>query len=111
MKSSFAFDKDVDNTIKTDEWFNVAKFPEAVFEAKSFQLISGKTYVAKGDLTIKSIKLPIVISFNLNEFSAKAAAITGNATVNRTKYGIGWADASSIKDAVKVNIAVKAIAK
>ena len=72
--------------------------------------MGGNRYEAAAKLTIKNITLPITLRFTLDEFNTKAANITGEATLKRKDFKIGWDDTKSVSDEVKVKIALKAAA-
>ena len=79
-----------DATLPTADWFAADKFPKGVFEAKSFQKL-GAAYVAKGDLTLKGVKQPVILKFSL---AIKGDAATAEATtqLDRTRFGVGQGD-------------------
>ena len=79
-----------DATLPTADWFAADTFPKAVFEAKSFQKL-GAAYVAKGDLTLKGVKQPVILKFSL---AIKGDAATAEATtqLDRTRFGVGQGD-------------------
>ena len=97
--------------IATDDWLATKSFPKAVFVAQSFTARGDKRYEAQGMLTLKNISVPVVLAFTLDEFSDSAAKITGEATLKRTDFNVGWADTTSVADAVKVLVTLKATAK
>src|SRR6185312_17349077 len=42
-----------------DNWFEVKKFPTAVFKSTSFKKVSGKNYKLKGNITMHGVTKPI----------------------------------------------------
>ena len=59
--------KDLVDTLKTTDWFNVKLFPQAVFTASQFKKTGDKTYEAMGNLTIRDQTHPVTITFNVLE--------------------------------------------
>ena len=109
MNSVSADYAEVPKTLKEKDWFDVSKFAEAKFESKKFTSSDGKNYQAAGILTIKGISLPVMLAFTLPELTAEKAVAEGTANLSRTKFGIGWADTSSVKDLVKVHFRIAAV--
>ncbi len=105
---SFAIgDKDAQESLPDKEWFNIAAFPQAVFESTSFKSLGDKKYETTGNLTIKDISNPITLIFTLNEFSPTVASISGDTTLRRLGYNVGEKSTESIKDEVKVTFDLK----
>lgn len=103
-------DADRDQNIVGAEWFDAGKFPTARYVTTKFEKADGNKYVAIGDLTIRDKTMPLVIPFTL-DIENKTAHMQGEVTLNRTNFGVGegqWADESTVKHDVKVNIDLKA---
>ena len=82
-----------DTHLKSDEYFDVAKFPNMTFVSKSFHKTSDGMLV-KGDLTIKDvtkeIELPLTyLGKQDTPWGFPSAAFEGEITVNRSEYGVG----------------------
>lgn len=95
----------VAETLKTEDWFDTKKFPQAVFKSTSVKKTGDKTYQVNGTLTVRDTTLPIVVNFTLNNFTANQAKVTGSTTLKRTAFGIGrgeWSKTTDIKDDVSV---------
>jgi len=111
MTSLTASYEDAETTLKTKDWFNIENFPKAVFEAESFKSLGGKQYEASGTLTITDIKKPITLSFTLDKFSKTSASASGEVTIKRNDFLIGWSDTTNLQDEVSVAFNVNAVAK
>lgn len=112
MNSVTADYAEVPKTLKEKEWFDVSKFSTATFEAKGFKSLGSDkhpAYSAEGNLTIKGISVPVKLDFILPEVTPEKARAEGSAVLSRTKYNIGWAETSSVEDAVKVNFSITAV--
>lgn len=97
--------KEVGDTLKTADWFNVKAFPQAVFTANHFTKTGDNTYQAEGTLTIRDKTLPTNLTFSLLSYSATAAHVKGTTALKRTEFGVGqgdWEKTEEVKDEVKV---------
>jgi polyisoprenoid-binding protein YceI len=98
--------KEVGDTLKTADWFNVKTFPQAIFTADRFTKTGEKTYKAEGKLTIRDKIVPTTLAFSLLEYSKTAARVKGETTLKRTEFGVGqgdWKKTDEVKDEVKVD--------
>jgi polyisoprenoid-binding protein YceI len=106
-------DKERDDTLKTADLFDVAKFPKARFVSSKITLVGAGRYEAQGKLTIrnvtKDVKLPI--TFQTKEERGKQVAfLTGRYTLKRLEYGVGqgeWKSTEWVKDDVHVTFSLK----
>ncbi|WP_025667707.1 YceI family protein [Aquimarina megaterium] len=100
---------------KEDHFFNVAKFPKAVFEVTGISEKEGKTFI-DGNLTIKGTKKNI--SFPATT-SVEGDVITLNTevfTINRTEWGVNYGSKSVfenlgdkfINDDIEIKLSLKA---
>ncbi len=93
-----------DATLPTEDWFNAAKFPRAVFTAKHFRK-AGERYVADGVLNLKGVSKPVKLAFSLSIDGDKATA-SGTAQLDRTLFGVGQGEygaTDQIPAAVSIN--------
>lgn len=79
--------------LKSDDFFGVAKFPQAFLEVKNVTPKSENIYHFTADLTIKGITAPVEFDAEVTDASGQIAA-TGTMVVNRTKYGIKYGSGS-----------------
>jgi polyisoprenoid-binding protein YceI len=79
--------------LKSDDFFGVAKFPQATLEVKKAESKSDKLYHFLADLTIKGITAPVEFDAEVDNQTGQLTA-TGLVTVNRTKYGIKYGSGS-----------------
>lgn len=110
--SSVASDtEDMAATLAEPDWFDVAKFPKAVFESANVKSLGGNRYEATGTLTIKGVSQPLSLLFTLTSYDAKQAAATGTASMKRTAFTVGWSDTGQVEDTVNVAFSVIATAR
>lgn len=101
---------DNDEGIQGAEGFQVSQFPAAKFEASSFTHGSGDQYAAKGFLTIKGVRKPVTLNFQLH-ISGDRAHMSGTADVMRGDWGLGegeWASEKTISHKVGIFVELTA---
>ena len=79
------------NHLKSDDFFDVDKFPEASLEIKSVNSKGGGKYDVTADLSIRGITKPITFEATQSG-SADAPSIAAKLTVERTQFEVmyGW---------------------
>ena len=84
-------DKDRDDTLRSDELFAVAKFPQAHF--LSTRIVKTATgYEAEGGLTIRGVTRQTQVPFTFREATEGGAAVgylAGKTLVRRLDFGVG----------------------
>jgi polyisoprenoid-binding protein YceI len=106
-------DKERDDTLKSADLFDPAKFPKARFVSSKIAMVAAGRYEAQGKLTIrnvtKDIKLPI--TFQTKDQGGKQMGyLTGRYTLKRLEYGVGqgdWKSTEWVKDDVLVTFSLK----
>lgn len=76
-----------DTTLKTEEWFNIAKFPRATFQTRRI-VAQGGGYVAEGVLTLKDKAVPVRLPFTLKA-NGNLMQMQGSTTLDRVALGLG----------------------
>ena len=97
--------------LKTPDFFDVAKYPEAKFESTAIKAggESGATHTVTGNLTLhnvtKSITFPATISV-----TPDSASVDANFSINRKDFGINYAGAADnlIRDQVVMKLTIRA---
>ncbi len=83
-----------DTHLKSDDFFNAAKFPQMKFVSNSFQPLGNNKYKLTGDLTIRDVTKPV--SFDVtyggtsNAFGGIFAGFKAKTTINRLDYNLKW---------------------
>ncbi len=85
-----------DKHLKSDDFFNAAKFPQIKFASKSFQSLGNNKYKLTGDLTIRDITK--TVSFDVTYGGTVTSASMGGThagfkaktTINRFDYNLKW---------------------
>lgn len=86
--SAFTGDKTRDEALPTADWFSVETFPRATFEASRFIDLGGGRYQAIGTLTIRDIRQPLTLPFELRR-QGDEAHVVGVVTLDRHVFGVG----------------------
>ena len=103
-------DNDRDGTLKSDQFFNVASFPKAVYEASKFTKTDATHFVAHGKLSLHGVSKPLDLPFSL-AIKKDTADMSGSIDLDRTAFSVGsgdYAKTDAIPAVVKVAITVKA---
>lgn len=91
----------LDRKLQEGEWFNTAKFPMIVFKSTQVETNDQKNFKISGDLTIKGVTKPVVLTAVLNQQvlhpMLKVPAIGFNAStkIKRSDFGICYICTSS----------------
>jgi len=84
-----------DDTLRTADFFDVAKFPQARFVTTGFERGADGTVTAKGTLTIREQSKPVGLKVQFAA-SAQGTTLDVETTLNRLNFGLGssddWAD-------------------
>ncbi|MGX9986796.1 YceI family protein [Soonwooa purpurea] len=84
-----------DNHLKSADFFDVEKFPKMTFKSTTVNKAKGNAYVVAGDLTIKGVTKPIVVTLtyggkNKDQQGNEKMGIQTNFKINRFDYGISY---------------------
>ncbi len=110
LSSVASGDNDRDGTLKSDQFFNVASFPKAVYEASKFTKSDATHFIAHGKLSLHGVSRPLDLPFSLT-INNGSADMSGAIDLDRTAFSVGsgdYAKTDAIPAVVKVNITVKA---
>jgi polyisoprenoid-binding protein YceI len=88
LASEVSDSPDNDDGLQGAQGFQVTQFPTAKFEASSFTHGNGNQYAAKGFLTIKGVKKPVTLNFQL-QITGDKAHMSGTADAMRLDWGLG----------------------
>lgn len=101
--------RDRNSTLPDKVWFSTKAFPTATFVSGNIER-DGDGYLAKGELTMKNVTLPVDLSFDL-DVNGDRAVMTGQTTLDRTRWGVGddpWNTDEWVSKAVEVSVQVTA---
>lgn len=103
-----------DAAVKKD-WFSAEEYPEIIFKTTGFDKLGGtKSYLAKGELSIrgvaKIIELPFTLEF-ANKDGIQHAEMEAKIVLNRLDFGVGqgqWQSTDAISGDVGLTIKLEA---
>lgn len=86
-----------DNHLKSEDMFNIEKFPTMTFKSTSLTKVGGNKYKMAGDLTIKGVTKPVTLDVTMNGPAAHPnpnnkklqLGIKATTTIKRSDFGIG----------------------
>jgi polyisoprenoid-binding protein YceI len=84
-----------DQHLRGADWFDAARFPEAVFTSRTVTPRGGRRYSIAGELHMKGIKRPLVLDavyngrVEMGVDSLPHAGFVATGTVRRSEYSIG----------------------
>ncbi|HTI68178.1 MAG TPA: YceI family protein [Caulobacteraceae bacterium] len=110
LASAASGDADRDQTLPTEEWFNVAKSPRATFTTGAIRSLGGDRYQAAGTLNLKGVSRPVVLPFTL-AITGDQAKMTGTTVLNRSQFNVGqgqFSGADTVPFEVTVTVTVNA---
>ncbi|GGJ97588.1 YceI family protein [Luteimonas terricola] len=105
--------KAFDDHLKSDDFFDVARFPQATFKSTAVESAGEGKLKITGDLTIKDITRPVVLDATINKIdthpmtSQPAAGFDAVATLKRTDFDLGM-NAPYVSDEVQLRITTEA---
>ncbi|HEY4112277.1 YceI family protein [Puia sp.] len=88
---------------KSDEWFDVAKYPQIHFASKNVAK-SGNSYHVTGDLTLHGVTKSITFPFAFKKTPA-GGLFEGSFTVNRNDYKLGK-PGGDVGESIKIDLSV-----
>jgi len=107
--SGFSNDTERDDTMRSNEFFDVAQFKVAKYIAQNFSKTENK-FQSQGQLTIKGIASSAILTFDVREEDGKLI-LAGTAPLDRFLWNIGtgdWLDTSWVGRDVLVEVRVQA---
>jgi len=102
-----------DGDLKSDKWFDTAKFPTVAFKSTSFKKVEGKKYKMMGDLTMHGITKPVTMDVVMNgpvEMPGRngkqtKAGFKSTGTIKRSDFGVGGnGPTSPVSDEVELRV-------
>jgi len=110
MGSAVTGDQTRDEALPSADWFAIAVFPRATFQANQFKDLGGGRYQAFGTLAIRNVKRPAVLPFQL-VIKGNQATMRGSLTIDRRTFGVGqgqFATPDTVAANVRIDVAITA---
>jgi len=100
---------------KSEELFDVAKFPTAVFKGKLAKFSGDAPTEVQGELTLHGVTKPVTL--HIDQFLCKphpmlkreVCGADASATINRKDFGVAYGEAYGFKMDVKLKIQVEGL--
>lgn len=99
--------------LKSKDFFNVEKFPDAKFVSTKVVRTGVDTAKVEGNLTLLGVTKPATLDVKLNKLDIqpmtkiKTAGFTASTTIKRSEFGLNYA-LPAVSDDVKIDIEVEA---
>ncbi len=103
-----------DKHLRSEDFFDTAKYPEIRFQSSSIRNEGGDRFVAVGTLTIRDVSKPAEIAFTLAQGKGPKGesrlGVEGALTLSRYDYHVSWDSTGTLvgKD-VKIELNVEAV--
>ena len=97
LASSPTDQKKLEGHLKSPDFFNVAKYPEATFKISKVEKKADKEFLVKGDLTMIGVTKPLEFPATI---TTENDIVKGEATikVDRTKWGLKYGSGDFFKE-------------
>ncbi|WP_027487724.1 cytochrome b/b6 domain-containing protein [Allorhizobium undicola] len=99
-----------EGSLKNGEWFNSARFPDAVFTTTAIRSLGQDRYEAEGTLSVKNKPVPVLLPFSLRMTGGKAH-MEGRLQLSREALNLGmFSDPAAewVSKLIDVSITVEA---
>jgi polyisoprenoid-binding protein YceI len=97
-----------DNDIKSDHFFDAAKYPAITFKSTGISKISDKAYKLTGNLTMHGITKSVTMDLTLNgtgknmRTQKPIAGFKVTGTINRNDFGVGHMPSAMVSEEVEI---------
>lgn len=104
-----------DGHLKSEDFFNTAKYPTITFKSTSFKKAKGDVYILKGKLTMRGVSKNISLNVKhggiaKDSYGNTRAGFTITGQINRIDYGVAWnakTEHGGLTVGEKVNLLIK----
>ncbi len=109
---STGFDK-FDEHLKSKDFFNIEKFPNATFESEKVEVLDKNNAKVSGKLTILGVSKPVTLDVRLNQIGnhpfskKKTAGFSATTAIKRSDFGMTYG-IPGVSDEVKISIETEA---
>lgn len=86
---------DRDGHLKSNDFFDMARYPEINFVSTAVEQVDADNYRVTGDLTIKDVTKPVTVDFEytgtaVDPYGNNRVGFEGKTSVNRKDWGVSW---------------------
>jgi len=111
-----------DEHLKSDDFFNAAKFPNITFKSTKIEAGASKgMYKVTGDLTIRDVTKPVtldveLLGFGPDSWGGQRGGFSATGQINRQDFGVKWNKVldnggTMLDDVVKLEIGIEVAKK
>lgn len=84
-----------DGHLRSADFFDVEKFPQATFKSTKVQALDGDKYQVTGDLTLRGVTRPVVLEASFegtgkDPWGGERAGFSATASIDRREFGLEW---------------------
>ena len=100
---------ELDEALRGTDFFDVSRWPQAVFESESVKPLGQGRYQVIGKLTLRDVTRELSVPFSLTPASNGGAKLEGRLIIQRLDYNIGlgqWADTRWVGNPVDLSFLV-----
>ncbi len=111
--------KDRDNHLRSDDFFNAEKYPQLKFESTSIKKTGDDKYKMAGNLTIRDITKPVDLEATFlgeatDPYGNHKAGFEITGKINRKEFGLKWNAVTEagnvvVSDEVRLNLNVQVV--
>jgi polyisoprenoid-binding protein YceI len=109
LDSIDAGSEDANTELKKPAWFDIARYPQAVFESTRFKDLGNNRYQITGDLTLRGLTRPVVVPVMLKAENA-IGIFDGELTLERDDFKIGEGEFADSVVSNQINIRFRMVA-
>ncbi|NCD68643.1 YceI family protein [Mucilaginibacter agri] len=95
-----------DKHLKSEDYFDIVKYPHITMKSVSFKHGSGNNYTGVFNVTIKDKTKTVNVPFTYTETGSNASLFKGSFKIDRTDFGVGGSSMVLAKEAT-INIEVE----
>lgn len=102
------FNQERDDYLRGADWFDSTRWPQAIFEALSFEPAGDGEWMAHARLSLRDVTRPVTMKFSFTPPEGNAPGrLTGAVDLLRLEFGVGqgiWTNTEWVGDAVRVEV-------
>jgi len=100
---------ELDEALRGPDFFDVSRWPQALFESQAITALGNGHYQATGKLTLRNMTHQVSVPFTFKPTADGRAQLGGQLVIQRLDYDIGlgqWADTRWVGNKVEVRFSV-----
>jgi polyisoprenoid-binding protein YceI len=110
---------DRDAHLRSDDFFNAAKFPKITFRSTRVELVDDRRFKLVGELTIRDVTREVVLDGQYegqvdDPWGGRRAAFTATTEISRREFNVRWnqlieGGGAVVSDNVKITLEIEAV--